>query len=273
MALFLCLVGSFPAFGFPTKGGLWLCGPAFGPTAPRGEHGTALSVELANPESVDALITTSQPDTLWRLADIAFVPEFEDAALRAMQNGASAITDLLVYDQTPDFAGRHLADMRDVSGQLWQEKLLEAGLVILLPEGDRPIDALIAAEQSAMSRKIGLWAPRQDAAYHYAASSEIDGALPDAAQAVGRFAVIDGILKRIEDREWRSYLNFGSDWRRDFTVMVDRDMRDAIQAAGQHMEDWIGTRIRVRGMIEDRGGPYLELTNPAAICIEKMAQD
>ncbi|MBL4840571.1 MAG: hypothetical protein JKY47_07030 [Thalassospira sp.] len=269
MSLFLCLIAGILAFGIPAKADQWLCGPSFGSVNARGSDVRSIPIRLAKPETVDALIATSRPDILWRLADIAFVPEFEDAALSTMQNGSSAITDLVAYDQTPDFAGRHLADMRDGFGQLWQEKLLEAGLVMLLPETGRPIDALLAAEQSAMSQQIGLWAPGQSPAYHYAGSSEIDGDLPDAARAVGRFAVIDGILQRIEDREWRSYLNFGSDWRNDFTVMVDRDLRDAIKTAGQHMEDWIGHKIRVRGMIEDRGGPYLELTNPASLCVEQ----
>ena len=31
----------------------------------------------------------------------------------------------------------------------------------------------------------------------------------------------------------------------------------------------VGGSRRVRGMIEDRGGPYLELTNPASLCVEQ----
>ena len=252
----------------------WICGPAFGSTkvdaiSARGGDLAAMPVRLAKPDAVDALTISAQPGILWRLADIAFVPEFETAALEVMQGGADTITVLVAHDQNPDFAGRQLADMQDGSGMLWQEKLLEQGLAILLPEGDRPIDALIVAEQTAISRQLGPWATDQNPAYHYGGSPELAGELPDARHAVGRFAVIDGILKRIEDREWRSYLNFGADWRSDFTVMIDRDMRDSIKGAGQHMEDWIGQKVRVRGMIEDRGGPYLELANPASLCVEQ----
>lgn len=138
MSLFLCLIAGILAFGIPAKADQWLCGPSFGSVNARGSDVRSIPIRLAKPETVDALIATSRPDILWRLADIAFVPEFEDAALSAMQNGASAITDLVAYDQTPDFAGRHLADMRDGFGKLWQEKLLETGLVMLCP--NRPSD-------------------------------------------------------------------------------------------------------------------------------------
>ncbi len=257
----------------------WICGPDFASAkidvanadgaGARGGDLPVMPVRMARFDAVDALMTAAQADVLWRLADIAFVPEFENAALVLMKGTANTITGLVAYDQNPDFAGRHVADMQDGAGGLWQEKLLEQGLVILLPEGDRPIDTLIKAEQSAMTQQAGLWATSQNPAYHYAGSSGLAGDLPDAAQAIGRFAVIDGILERIEDREWRSYLNFGANWRDDFTVMIDRDRRDAIAATGQHMEDWIGRKIRVRGLIEDRGGPYLELANPASLCVEQ----
>ncbi|RCK07316.1 hypothetical protein TH5_02695 [Thalassospira xianhensis MCCC 1A02616] len=274
-----CLFAASLAVATPAHAQEWICGPAFDAATievanvdgagVRGGDLPVMPVQLARFDAVDALIISAQPDVLWRLADIAFVPEFENAALEAMQDTANTITGLIAYDQNPDFAGRRLADMRDGSGMLWQEKLLEQGVVILLPEGDRPIDTLIKAEQSAMTQQAGLWANSQNPAYHYAGSSGLAGDLPDAAQAIGRFAVIDGILERIEDREWRSYLNFGANWRDDFTVMIDRDRRDAIAATGQHMEDWIGRKIRVRGLIEDRGGPYLELVNPASLCVEQ----
>ena len=45
---------------------------------------------------------------------------------------------------------------------------------------------------------------------------------------VGRFAVIDGVVKSIEHQEWRSYLNFGKDWRSDFTIALGAEVREAL---------------------------------------------
>lgn len=251
------------------KAKTWICGPAFDPASTRNANFLPLTSPLDPPEMVDGLVFSNTPKTLWRLADIAFVPGFEDDALVAMRRMAGTAFEQAVYSDDVDFAGRKLMDLRDDARLLWQEVLLERGLAILLPEGKRSVDVFANAEERAIVKRLGIWGDDVAAPYHYGGSPDRAGILPDANLAVGHFAVIDAVLQRIEDREWRSYLNFGENWRSDFTVMVGRDLRDEIVANGQHMENWIGQTIRIRGVIEDRGGPYIELAELAALCLAR----
>ena len=61
------------------------------------------------------------------------------------------------------------------------------------------------------------------------------------------------------------YLNFGEDWRRDFTVRADA--RDAARFArqGLDLERLEGREIVVRGLLFEANGPMIELAHPAQI--------
>jgi micrococcal nuclease len=58
------------------------------------------------------------------------------------------------------------------------------------------------------------------------------------------------------------YLNFGEDWRRDFTVRADA--RDAARFARQGL-DLERLEIVVRGLLFEANGPMIELAHPAQI--------
>jgi len=56
-----------------------------------------------------------------------------------------------------------------------------------------------------------------------------------------------------------TYLNFGRNWTRDFAVTISRRMLPAFAAAGIVIKSFENRRIRVRGFIEARGGPRIEV--------------
>jgi hypothetical protein len=60
----------------------------------------------------------------------------------------------------------------------------------------------------------------------------------------------------------RIYLNFGNDWRSDFTISIDRKDVRAFAAAGIDLKGLAGKRVRVRGWIEWRNGPMIAATHP-----------
>jgi micrococcal nuclease len=63
----------------------------------------------------------------------------------------------------------------------------------------------------------------------------------------------------------RIYLNFAEDWRRDFTVSIERKNADAFAAAGIDLKGLAGKTIRARGWLQWRNGPMIEATHPEQI--------
>src|SRR5665213_3260475 len=61
------------------------------------------------------------------------------------------------------------------------------------------------------------------------------------------------------------YVNFGRRWTRDFTVIILRRLGKAFTTAGVEPKKLEGRRIRVRGWIEQRGGPIITAEAPEQI--------
>tara|TARA_A100001037_G_scaffold275659_1_gene274358 strand:+ start:595 stop:819 length:225 start_codon:yes stop_codon:yes gene_type:complete len=63
----------------------------------------------------------------------------------------------------------------------------------------------------------------------------------------------------------RALLNFGENWKTDFTVSIaPRDWRRFIDA-GISAADYRGLRIRVRDWLKSRNGPMIDVTHPEQI--------
>ncbi len=61
------------------------------------------------------------------------------------------------------------------------------------------------------------------------------------------------------------YVNFGRRWTRDFTVTILKRQQRIFAAAGVDPKRLEGRRIRVRGWIEQRGGPIVAAETPEQI--------
>lgn len=146
-----------------------------------------------------------------------------------------------------------------------QQEMLARGLaqVGARPGGAACARALWKAEAPARQNKLGLWADS-----HYAVRTSDD---PSLASAKGRFMVLEGKVVSVREAGGAVYLNFGRVWSRNLTVTILRRNIRAFSAAGLDPKKLEGTRLRVRGWIEDRGGPRIEATRPEQI--EIAAQD
>ena len=76
---------------------------------------------------------------------------------------------------------------------------------------------------------------------------------------IGRFAVVEGKVLSVRTAGATTYLNFGRNWTRDFAVTISRRIVPAFEAAGLAPKSLENRRIRVRGFIEARTGPRIEL--------------
>jgi len=61
------------------------------------------------------------------------------------------------------------------------------------------------------------------------------------------------------------YVNFGRRWTEDFTATLLKRNERAFNAAGLDLKKLSGRNVRLRGVIEERGGPWIELTSPEQV--------
>jgi len=154
-----------------------------------------------------------------------------------------------------DRHGRVLAHVVRVSDGLWlQGALLAAGLarVYTFPDNRILASEMLALERQARTDAIGLWA------LPYYAVRGADNVHHD----IGSFQVVEDRVVDVAKVKKRIYLNFGADWRSDFTVKIKARYETLFQAAGVDLLALKGRRVRVRGWVKDQNGPMIELDHP-----------
>lgn len=110
----------------------------------------------------------------------------------------------------------------------------------------------LAIEDTARASHAGLWT---HAAYQPLAALSPDDILRQRSD----FVLVEGTVVSAVDRGTRLYLNFGHDWRRDFTVVVPGGRRVQTPDARAALLALSGQRVRVRGWVERRNGPSIEI--------------
>jgi endonuclease YncB( thermonuclease family) len=159
----------------------------------------------------------------------------------------------------PDRYGRahayvFLKDGRSLAGALLAEGAVRAQW---LPGESDCFPAFLAAEKAARAVKSGLWALPEFAA------READD--PSLATRNGLYDLVEGRVVSVGHGSRMIFLDFGHDYRRDFTVMVPPAVAKALAAAGRDADGFSGKRVLVRGVIEESNGPTIRLNDPAEI--------
>jgi hypothetical protein len=115
--------------------------------------------------------------------------------------------------------------------------------------------ALLKREDRARKANLGLWA---HPFYRVRQPTGLE-------REIGTFQIVEGTIASAVERRDRIFLNFGVDYRTDFTVTVSpRDAR-RMAKGGTDPLAWKAKRVRVRGWISLLNGPEIELTHPEQI--------
>jgi endonuclease YncB( thermonuclease family) len=157
-------------------------------------------------------------------------------------------------DDVPDRYGRQTAFVfLGASDTPIQTQLLTEGAALVLPEtADRACSALLlAAEAEACGAKRGIW--NSPTVIKNAESPD------DILAGIGRLTVVEGKVLSIRQAGTTTYLNFGRNFTRDFAVTISRRMMPAVESAGVALKSLENRRIRVRGWVEARPGPRIEV--------------
>ncbi|MGN6148713.1 MAG: thermonuclease family protein [Rhizomicrobium sp.] len=140
-------------------------------------------------------------------------------------------------------------------GEVWlQTVMLKKGLARVAIEPDRRecVKELYAAEADARARHVGLWALPQ---YAIRRADQVN------ARDLATFQVVEGKVASAAVKS-RGYLNFGADWKRDFTATISPEDMKSFRAAGIDPAGYAGKTIRVRGIVEWHNGPEIEIASP-----------
>jgi len=117
---------------------------------------------------------------------------------------------------------------------------------------------LLRRETLARNAKLGLWGSSYYDLF-YADNPT------DVLAEQGRFVLVEGRVLSVRESGATIYVNFGRRWTEDFTVTILKRNERNFTAAGLEPKKLAGRQIRVRGFIEERGGPWIEATRPEQI--------
>jgi micrococcal nuclease len=177
------------------------------------------------------------------------------AELRALAVGN--MLDLYAVWPKEDRYDRVRSQIFDRDGNWLQIELLRRGLarVEIAPDRGECSAELYTAESEARKARAGLWALPAYALR----TPETVGA------TIGTFQIVVGRVRAANIKDGRVYLDFGADWRTDFTVTIAPDDKKTFRRMRVDPLNYQGRLIRVRGIVQSYNGPEMEIGSPKQI--------
>lgn len=153
------------------------------------------------------------------------------------------------------------AEYEGEEARVWiQGVMVSEGLLMAASRADNRARAaeLLRLEGEARAAGRGFWGSGD-----FAVRDPDPNAL---AQHLDSFQIVEGRVIDVGNaRSGRAYLNFGLDWRSDFTVSVQERDLSAFEEAGLDLESLAGRTVRVRGWLYRENGPMMAVDHPEAI--------
>ena len=154
---------------------------------------------------------------------------------------------------------RTLADVK-LDGKSLNMEMVSVGLahVYTFPDNSEDVKALLDAENKARAAHKGLWADKR---WQVTPAS---GVVPD--DWIGQYRLVEGKVKNVVQVKDRIYLNFGDNWRDDFTVEIPQKF--IRKFAAQQIDPTTFYRnktLRVRGVLKPVNGVLVTATHPAQL--------
>ncbi|MBM3525842.1 MAG: thermonuclease family protein [Alphaproteobacteria bacterium] len=156
--------------------------------------------------------------------------------------------------QPSDRHGRHLAHLQTDDGIWMQGAMLRQGMarVYTFPDNRARAREMLAIETEARTNRRGIWAHP----YYAIRTPESVG------RDIGTFQIVEGEVLSAAKNKGRVYLNFGPDWRTDFTASLSAEAARLFQKQGLDPLALKGKRVQVRGWVTKANGPAIEFTHP-----------
>lgn len=120
------------------------------------------------------------------------------------------------------------------------------------------IGELMAAETKARTNKLGIWTDP----YYTVRRADRPETIVERA---GQYELVEGRVLLAEKSGGRVFLNFGRYWKEDFTAVIDAGAIGLFADSGLDPLMLDGALVRIRGWVDDRDGPRIEVTHPEQI--------
>ena len=144
-----------------------------------------------------------------------------------------------------------------------QEKLLNQGLARLEPSHltHRCASKLQNVESKARRDRKGLWIDPD-----LGVKQTWDVHVP---AMISTYQIVHGKVLSVSRRPTgTSYLNFGRNWKTDFTAKLSKKTLAMWEQQNNSLDDLHGTSIYVRGWIESHNGPLIRISSPHQLQID-----
>lgn len=158
----------------------------------------------------------------------------------------------------------HITYKKPSDGELkdvWlQGQLIEEGLVRVHTRKFSPeiAEQMYQLEHIARLSQIGLWAPT---------NKSILQAHTITADDVG-FQIVEGIIVKVSKVRDYIYLNFGNNWKNDFTIAIPSRLAKDFSRSGISLSNLGQKHVRVRGWVRSYNGPYVEISHTEQLEID-----
>lgn len=146
-------------------------------------------------------------------------------------------------------------------GEVWTQLfMVGSGLarVYSFPDNRACLEPLFAAEAQARADRLGIWANP----YYSVRAADRPTELLNRA---GHYELVEGRVLLADNSGSRVFLNFGRFWKEDFTAVIEGPALRLFEAEGQDPMVLEGALVRIRGWVDDRDGPRIEITHPEQI--------
>ncbi len=176
-----------------------------------------------------------------------------------------ALADLVVTKNVRVAATRNATDRhgRTLARVIREDDLwiggamIEAGFVRAGVDDGPCRRQLLRREEKARAAGRGLWALP---AFQVGRAGD-----PDLTRRAGRYALVEGRVLSVGEGRKVVFLNFGENWRKDFTAMLYGTGGRAWKTAGFDPKKLAGQPVRIRGWLEANNGALIRVTKPAQI--------
>lgn len=155
----------------------------------------------------------------------------------------------------------HLGHLYNEEENLWvQGILLKNGFarVRTSPNNPEMYKQMYEIESKARSEKIGIWNPENEFYSPVLTASELD----KKEYIKQGYEIVEGNVKNIATYNNNIFVNFGNNWRNDFTISVKTSLRKDLNKASINLFELNNQKIRIRGWLTYWNGAHIELTHP-----------
>ena len=121
-------------------------------------------------------------------------------------------------------------------------------------------ETLLKKERTARNQSRGLWRYTSYAARPTSAPWRL-------LKHRGSYQIVEGTVTEIGERRSRLFINFGTDKQTDFTAGLFGKKAHHARLNGQPLTVLKGRKVRIRGWVSWRGGPFIHIRTLAQIAL------